>query len=45
MISHNPPPLDRRTQQAFGVVTDAQDFLHILRDYVDRELESPGKKR
>ena len=33
---------DRGTQQAFGVVTNAQDFLHILRDYVARELEAPG---
>jgi lysine-ketoglutarate reductase/saccharopine dehydrogenase-like protein (TIGR00300 family) len=29
---------DRGTHQAFGVVTNAQDFLHILRMYVSREL-------
>jgi hypothetical protein len=31
---------DRGTHQAFGVVTNAQDFLHILRLYVERELQS-----
>jgi lysine-ketoglutarate reductase/saccharopine dehydrogenase-like protein (TIGR00300 family) len=31
---------DRGTHQAFGVVTNAQDFMHILRLYVERELES-----
>jgi lysine-ketoglutarate reductase/saccharopine dehydrogenase-like protein (TIGR00300 family) len=31
---------DRGTHQAFGVVTNAQDFLHILRSYVERELAS-----
>ncbi len=37
---------DRGTHQAFGVVTNAQDFMHILRLYVERELtdrESPGR--
>jgi lysine-ketoglutarate reductase/saccharopine dehydrogenase-like protein (TIGR00300 family) len=29
---------DRGTHQAFGVVTNAQDFMHILRLYVEREL-------
>ena len=29
---------DRGTHQAFGVVTNAQDFMHILRHYVEREL-------
>jgi lysine-ketoglutarate reductase/saccharopine dehydrogenase-like protein (TIGR00300 family) len=29
---------DRGTHQAFGVVTNAQDFMHILRFYVEREL-------
>jgi lysine-ketoglutarate reductase/saccharopine dehydrogenase-like protein (TIGR00300 family) len=29
---------DRGTHQAFGVVTNAQDFLHILRIFVEREL-------
>jgi hypothetical protein len=28
---------DRGTHQAFGVVTNAQDFLHILRLYIERE--------
>jgi len=31
---------DRGTQQAFGVVTNAQDFLHILRIVVERELDA-----
>jgi lysine-ketoglutarate reductase/saccharopine dehydrogenase-like protein (TIGR00300 family) len=31
---------DRGTHQAFGVVTNAQDFLHILRLFVERELDS-----
>ena len=30
---------DRGSHQAFGVVTNAQDFMHILRLYVERELE------
>jgi lysine-ketoglutarate reductase/saccharopine dehydrogenase-like protein (TIGR00300 family) len=29
---------DRGTHQAIGVVTNAQDFMHILRSYVEREL-------
>jgi hypothetical protein len=33
---------DRGTHQAFGVVTNAQDFMHILRLYVERELETRG---
>jgi lysine-ketoglutarate reductase/saccharopine dehydrogenase-like protein (TIGR00300 family) len=33
---------DRGTHQAFGVVTNAQDFMHILRLYVERELASRG---
>jgi lysine-ketoglutarate reductase/saccharopine dehydrogenase-like protein (TIGR00300 family) len=33
---------DRGTHQAFGVVTNAQDFMHILRIYVEREMtEAP----
>jgi lysine-ketoglutarate reductase/saccharopine dehydrogenase-like protein (TIGR00300 family) len=39
---------DRGTHQAFGVVTNAQDFMHILRLYVERELtdrESPERAR
>ena len=31
---------DRGTHQAFGVVTNAQDFMHILRLYVERELDA-----
>jgi lysine-ketoglutarate reductase/saccharopine dehydrogenase-like protein (TIGR00300 family) len=33
---------DRGTHQAFGVVTNAQDFMHILRLYVERELSTRG---
>lgn len=33
---------DRGTHQAFGVVTNAQDFLHILRLSVERELAAAG---
>jgi hypothetical protein len=33
---------DRGTHQAFGVVTNAQDFMHILRLYVEREMASRG---
>lgn len=29
---------DRGTHQAFGVVTNAQDFMHILKLYVEREI-------
>ena len=29
---------DRGTHQAYGVVTNAQDFMHILRLFVEREL-------
>ncbi|GAC1650787.1 MAG: hypothetical protein NVS4B3_10140 [Gemmatimonadaceae bacterium] len=38
---------DRGTHQAFGVVTNAQDFMHILRLYVERELDarSPAPAR
>ncbi len=36
---------DRGTHQAFGVVTNAQDFMHILRFYVERELASRGTDR
>ena len=31
---------DRGTHQAFGVVTNAQDFMHILTLYVERELDA-----
>lgn len=33
---------DRGTHQAFGVVTNAQDFMHILRLYVEREMDATG---
>jgi lysine-ketoglutarate reductase/saccharopine dehydrogenase-like protein (TIGR00300 family) len=36
---------DRGTHQAFGVVTNAQDFLHVLRIYVERELARPDAPR
>jgi lysine-ketoglutarate reductase/saccharopine dehydrogenase-like protein (TIGR00300 family) len=35
---------DRGTHQAFGVVTNAQDFMHILRLYVERELGAGAAK-
>jgi lysine-ketoglutarate reductase/saccharopine dehydrogenase-like protein (TIGR00300 family) len=35
---------DRGTHQAFGVVTNAQDFMHILRLYVERELAARGDR-
>lgn len=31
---------DRGTHQAFGVVTNAQDFMHIMRLYVEREMDA-----
>ncbi len=31
---------DRGTHQAFGVITNAQDFLHVLRLYVEIEAAS-----
>jgi lysine-ketoglutarate reductase/saccharopine dehydrogenase-like protein (TIGR00300 family) len=36
---------DRGTHQAFGVVTNAQDFMHILRLYVEREIAARGTTR
>lgn len=30
---------DRGTHQAYGVVTNAQDFMHVLRLYVERRME------
>ena len=36
---------DRGTHQAFGVVTNAQDFMHILRLYVERELAVSARRR
>ncbi|NOJ80801.1 hypothetical protein [Myxococcus xanthus] len=33
---------DRGTHQAFGVVTNAQDFMHVLRLYVERDLAARG---
>ena len=31
---------DRGTHQAFGVVTNAQDFMHVLRFYTERCRQS-----
>jgi hypothetical protein len=31
---------DRGTHQAFGVITNAQDFLHVLRHFVEQEGET-----
>ncbi len=31
---------DRGTHQAYGVVTNAQDFMHVLRSYVEKGLAS-----
>ncbi|HZD84927.1 MAG TPA: hypothetical protein VE052_03360 [Gemmatimonadaceae bacterium] len=36
---------DRGTHQAFGVVTNAQDFMHILKLYVERELTDRKAER
>jgi len=36
---------DRGTHQAFGVITNAQDFLHVLRSYVQLELENAPAER
>jgi len=33
---------DRGTHQAFAVVTNAQDFMHILRLYVEKEITTRG---
>jgi lysine-ketoglutarate reductase/saccharopine dehydrogenase-like protein (TIGR00300 family) len=33
---------DRGTHQAFAVVTNAQDFMHILRQFVEREMDQRG---
>jgi lysine-ketoglutarate reductase/saccharopine dehydrogenase-like protein (TIGR00300 family) len=32
---------DRGTHQAYGVVTNAQDFMHVLRFYVERWQQTP----
>jgi lysine-ketoglutarate reductase/saccharopine dehydrogenase-like protein (TIGR00300 family) len=32
---------DRGTHQAYGVVTNAQDFMHVLRFYVERWRQAP----
>ena len=32
---------DRGTHQAYGVVTNAQDFMHVLRFYVERWQQNP----
>jgi lysine-ketoglutarate reductase/saccharopine dehydrogenase-like protein (TIGR00300 family) len=36
---------DRGTHQAFGVITNAQDFLHVLRHYVEMEAAARGVMR
>jgi lysine-ketoglutarate reductase/saccharopine dehydrogenase-like protein (TIGR00300 family) len=36
---------DRGTHQAFGVVTNAQDFLHILRSEIEDQLAAGGGER
>jgi lysine-ketoglutarate reductase/saccharopine dehydrogenase-like protein (TIGR00300 family) len=36
---------DRGTHQAFGVVTNAQDFLHILRSEIEDQLAFAGGER
>ncbi|MFW6079851.1 MAG: hypothetical protein ACODAE_09525 [Gemmatimonadota bacterium] len=41
---------DRGTRQAFGVITNAQDFLHVLRHFVegveaDRAAAAPARER
>jgi lysine-ketoglutarate reductase/saccharopine dehydrogenase-like protein (TIGR00300 family) len=33
---------DRGTHQAYGVVTNAQDFMHVLRFYVERWAQTPA---
>jgi lysine-ketoglutarate reductase/saccharopine dehydrogenase-like protein (TIGR00300 family) len=33
---------DRGTHQAFGVITNAQDFLHVLRFFVEHEIAGRG---
>jgi lysine-ketoglutarate reductase/saccharopine dehydrogenase-like protein (TIGR00300 family) len=35
---------DRGTHQAFGVVTNAQDFLHVLRLFIEREEEARARR-
>jgi len=36
---------DRGTHQAFGVITNAQDFLHVLRFFVENEITAnPSRK-
>jgi lysine-ketoglutarate reductase/saccharopine dehydrogenase-like protein (TIGR00300 family) len=36
---------DRGTHQAFGVVTNAQDFMHVLRFYVERWEQASARPR
>jgi len=35
---------DRGTHQAHGVVTNAQDFMHVLRFYIERWEQAPGRR-
>jgi lysine-ketoglutarate reductase/saccharopine dehydrogenase-like protein (TIGR00300 family) len=34
---------DRGTHQAFGVITNAQDFLHVLRHFVEQHVAEPAQ--
>jgi hypothetical protein len=34
---------DRGTHQAYGVVTNAQDFMHVLRFYSERWEQTPDE--
>jgi lysine-ketoglutarate reductase/saccharopine dehydrogenase-like protein (TIGR00300 family) len=36
---------DRGTHQAFGVITNAQDFLHVLRYFVEQDGDRPVEPR
>jgi lysine-ketoglutarate reductase/saccharopine dehydrogenase-like protein (TIGR00300 family) len=36
---------DRGTHQAFGVITNAQDFLHVLRHFVESEVAARAAAR
>src|SRR5438034_307068 len=35
---------DRGTHQAYGVVTNAQDFMHVLRFYVERVMQATADR-
>jgi hypothetical protein len=38
-------PRDRGTRQAHGMVTNAQEFMHILRSYVEQWEQGHGRAR